>query len=129
MLEHTKPLLNSSKILNVNNLFNYNTLLCVSKLLKFHTPISLYSMFRLSKRKENLLITPQQVDTFVYNSSYLWNAFKRSPEGSEVKDYPVSVNSLKNLIKSMVSRRQKWEDVDECHQKKIHNRGYLTSYK
>ena len=66
-------------------------MLCVSKLLKFHTPIYLYFMFRLSNRKETLLITPQQVDTFVSNSSYLWNAFyRRSPEVSEVKNFATS---------------------------------------
>ena len=116
-LEHSKPLFNGNEILTVHNLYNYHTLLCVSKLLKFHTPISLYSLFTLSKRKETLLITPQKVDTFVYNGSCLWNAFRRSPEGSEVKDFAASVSIVKNLIKSLVFRRQKLGDVDEWHPK------------
>ena len=116
-LEHTKPLFNRHEIFTVHNLYNYHTLLSVSKLLKFHSPISLYSLFRLSKRKETLLITPQQVHTFVCRSSTLWNAFRRSSEGSKVKDFATSVSSIKNSIKTMVSRRQKLGDMDEWHLK------------
>ena len=116
-LEHTKPLFNSNEILTVHNLYNYHTLLCVSKLLKFHTPISLYSLFSLSKRKETLLNTPQQANSFVCNSGMIWNAFRRSPEGSEVKDFTTSVSHLKNLAKMLVFRRQKLGDVEEWHPK------------
>ena len=116
-LEHTKPLFNNNGIMTVHNLYNYHTLLSVSKLLKFHTPISVYSLFTLSKRKETLLITPQRVDSFVYSSSTLWNAFRRSPEGSEVKDFTTSVSCLKKLIKILVTRRQKLGDMEEWHPK------------
>ena len=64
-----------------------------------------------------LLITPPHVETFVYSSSTLWNAFLRSPEGSEVKDLTTSVSFLKNLIKNMVIRRQKLGDTEEWHPK------------
>ena len=114
-LEHTKPLFNNNEILTVHNLYNYHTLLSISKLLKFHVPISLFSLFSLSKRKEMLLITPQKVDSFVYNSCSLWNAFKRSPEGSEIKDFTASISCLKTIIKIFVARRQKLGDVDEWH--------------
>ena len=114
-LEHTKPLFNNNEILTVHNLYNYHTLLSISKLLKFHVPISLFSLFSLSKRKEMLLITPQKVDSFVYNSCSLWNAFKRSPEGSEIKDFTASISCLNTIIKIFVARRQKLGDVDEWH--------------
>ena len=45
-LEHTKPLFNSNEILTVHNLYNYQILLCVIQVLKFHTPLSksIYSL-------------------------------------------------------------------------------------
>ena len=116
-LEHTKPIFNTNEILTVHNLYNYHTLLCVGKLLKFHIPIALYSLFTRSKRKETLLIIPWQVDSFVYHSSSLWNTFKRLPEGSEVKDFSIGISCLKNQIKKLVSRRQRLGDWEDWHSK------------
>ena len=101
--------------MTVHNLYNYHTLLSVGKLLKFHTPISLYSLFSLSKRKNALLTTPQQADSFVCNSSALWNAFRRTPEGSKVKDFTATVGCLKNLINTLLYRRQKLGDSVQWH--------------
>ena len=114
-LEHSKPLFNINEILTVHNLYNYHTLLCVSKLLKFHSPISLFSLFNLSKRKETLLITPQKNDSFVHKSSSLWNAFRRSEEGSKIKDFATSISRMKSCIKTFLARRQKLGDVEEWH--------------
>ena len=116
-LEHTKPLFNNNGILTVHNLYSYHSLLSVSKLLKFHTPISIFSLFSLSKRKEMLLIVPRKLDSFVFYNSSLWNAFIRSPEGREVKDFTTSVSRLKNIIKTLVTRRQRLGDTDEWHSK------------
>ena len=116
-LEHTKPLFNINEILTVYNLYNYHTLMSVAKILKFHTPIALHSLFKLSKRKETLIILAEQVDSFVYTSSCLWNAFRRLPEGSKVKDFTISIGHIKSQIKKLVSERQRLGDLDEWHSK------------
>ena len=116
-LEHSKPLFNNNGILTIHNIYNYHTLLSVCKILKFHSPIAIYSLFKTSKRKETLLITSQQVGPFVHNGSSLWNIFRRLPEGSEVRDFSQSIVYVKSQIKKLVYRRQKLGDVDEWHSK------------
>ena len=86
-------------------------------MIKFHTPIALYSLFILSKRKETLLITCTQVNSFIQNGSALWNIFRRLSEGSEVRDFTPSLSYVKNQIKILTFRRQKLGDVDEWHSK------------
>ena len=114
-LERTKPLFNNNDLFTVHNLYNYHILLCINKLLKFHSPISLHSLFNVSKRKETLLNTSQQVNSFVYHGRSIWNAFKRAPEGSGVKDFTTSVGSIKHLAKILLSRRQKLGDLVQWH--------------
>ena len=116
-LEHTKPLFNNHDLFTVHNLYNYHIVLSLNKLLKFHSPISLNSLFTLSKRKETLLNTPQHANSFVYNGGLIWNAFKRSPVGSKVKDFTTSVGCVKNLAKILLFQRQKLGDVEEWHPK------------
>ena len=62
--EHSKPLFNGNKILTVQNLYSYHTLLAVFKLLKTRTPISLSSLLTTSTRKETLLLVPIYSETF-----------------------------------------------------------------
>ena len=108
--EHTKPLFNVNKILTVHNLYNYHMLLSISMILKSHTPIALYQLFKISRRKPTLIIAPVQIKSFVFRASILWNTFRTLPEGREIKDFSVGVSFLKNTIKILLFRRQKIGD-------------------
>ena len=113
--EHTKPLFNVNEILTVHNLYNYHVLLNISMILKSHTPIALYSLFKTSYRKPTLIIAPTQVESFVFKASILWNTFRTLPEGREIKDFSVGVSILKNRIKSLILRRQKIGDEEQWY--------------
>ena len=71
--EHSKPLFNNQNIFTIQNLYHYHTLLDTFKIIKNHTPISMYSCFVISHRKDSLLITPSHSHNFMYNASSLWN--------------------------------------------------------
>ena len=79
-LEHTKPLFNKHSLFTIYNLYTYHTFLDVYKILKTHTPISMFSLFKLSKRDRNLSLHLPTVKldisrkNFVFNSSVKWNS-------------------------------------------------------
>ena len=66
----------------------------------------LYSLFNKSHRKETLLITSQPDNSFVYKESYLWNTFKRSPEGREIVDSTSQIGFIKSRVKKLINIRQ-----------------------
>ena len=72
--EHTKPLFKENMILSIQNLYYYHMALNTYKILNYRIPISLYSIFTLSCRKETLLITPFPSNNFVYNACCIWNS-------------------------------------------------------
>ena len=73
--EHTKPLFKAHELMTVYNLYFYHCINDVSKILKFRTPISLYSLFELSSRigKETLIIMPKSSDSYVRRTAAIWN--------------------------------------------------------
>ena len=115
--EHTKPLFSSHGILTVHNLHSYHSLLSISKIFKFHTPIALHTLFTMSRRRGTLIITSNHSESssFVYNISRLWNIFRTTPEGNEIKDFNVSFSFIRNQIKKLVCKRQNLGDVNEWH--------------
>ena len=115
MLEHTKSLFNSNDLLTVHNLYNYHSIVSTCKILKFHTPIALYSLFNKSHRKETLLITPSPDKSFVYIASSLWNAFRRAPEGKGIQDFTCEISHIKTQVKKLVTRKQRLGDENEWH--------------
>ena len=70
--EHTKPLFNNNETLTVHNLYNYHLLLGIGMILKSHTPITLYAMFKVSRRKPTLIIVPTQYTGWIicFESKY-----------------------------------------------------------
>ena len=64
--EHTKPLFRKHHIMSFQNLYVYHTFMETFKILKFRSPISVHSMFNISKRKGTTLITPFPSTSFVY---------------------------------------------------------------
>ena len=71
--EHTKPLFKKHKILAVQNLYNYHCFMEIFKILKFRTPISLHSLYIISRRSDTTLITPYPDPHFLYQSASIWN--------------------------------------------------------
>ena len=59
-LEHTKPLFNEHKILNLENLYFYHMFMEIFKILKYSIPCSLKQLFNLCPRNQKfLLMTPK----------------------------------------------------------------------
>ena len=75
--EHSKPLFVTHELLCIQNLYRYHCILETYKILKFRQPISMYSLFTRSRRKEDLLIAPTPSNNFNYQSCSLWNKYRQ----------------------------------------------------
>ena len=104
--EHTKPLFNKNQIMTVHNLYNYHILNSICTIIKLRVPISIYSCFTLSQRKETLFITPYPSEIFFYRASSLWNTFLSCPEGKIAKNLTAGFGSIKSKTKELIYRRQ-----------------------
>ena len=69
-LEHTKPLFNKQKILSLFNLYIYHTFLNSFKVLKTHTPLSLYNLFTQGCRDANFLLLLPKVNLNIFSSMH-----------------------------------------------------------
>ena len=96
--------------MTVHNLYKYHTTLAALKLLKFRTPISLYSCFNISNRKETLLITPKPSTSFFSQSTSLWNVIR---DILYIKDFSIKLSKVKRQLKSLIVQRQKLGDQEE----------------
>ena len=131
-LEHTKPIFNELSILNVSNLYIQQTLISMFKIVKDHSPISVYDMFNFSPRDNFLVISPSfrlnvSQYNFVNRCSSLWNKFigkvmeKNKPKSdgkiilgsSENSDFCAPVPFVKNKLKSLLLALQKGGDLNE----------------
>ena len=71
---------NKNKILNIFNLYVYHTFLSTFKILKTHTPVSLYNLFTQGCRDTNFLLIPPKVtldiskNNFLFNACTIWNS-------------------------------------------------------
>ena len=105
--EHTKPLFEKHSIMALRNLYTYHTLMEVSKILKLRSPISLHNHFKISTRKETMILTGPPAESFVSRSSSLWN--KIAPR-LKISDFSFKVSSLKNTIKKSLLTLQHVEN-------------------
>ena len=96
--------------MSIRNLHKYHTTLTALKILKFRTPISLYSCFNLSNRKETLLITPMPSINFISQASSLWNIVR---DLLDVKDFSVKLGKIKCQFKNLILQQQKLGDETE----------------
>ena len=103
--EHTKPLLNKYNLMTVHNLYVYQCSMDTFKTLKYRIPISLYSLYLLSNRKEAFLITPLPNSQFIYNASKIWNTIRETIAKS---DLSISICSLKSILKKHILSLQKF---------------------
>ena len=75
-------------------------------------------MLKVSRRKPTLIIVPTQAKSFVFKASILWNTYQTLPEGRDIRDFIVGISFLKNIIKSLLLKRQKIGDEVELHPSK-----------
>ena len=78
-LEHTKPIFNKPKLLSLNNLYVQRPLAELIKILKSHTPISMFKFLQFCPRSHHyrLLIPKHNLgissNNFFINTTILWN--------------------------------------------------------
>ena len=103
--ENTKPLFKSHSIMTVHNIYNYHCFMEIFKILrfKFRMPISIYSEFNISKRKEAFLITPVPSTDFIYKSSSLWNSLRVK---LGIHDFSINISLVKTKLKSLILAHQ-----------------------
>ena len=109
--ESTKPLFAEYELLTIDNLYRYRIIMELFKIIKFRTPMSLFSLLNISDRKDTLLITPSPTKHFIYKSSFHWNSF-RKVKGS--LDFASSCSSIKSLLNKSLLESQGRYGADWC---------------
>ena len=112
--ENNKPLFNMLKLLTVHNLYYYHCLLEAFKILKYRSPISIYSQYKISQRKETLVISPEPSKSFLYRSTYNLNLIRQK---LEINDFSYKISIFKTRIIKLLGNCQKLGIPDEwCDQ-------------
>ena len=109
--ENSKPLYNVNEILTVYNLYLYHTSNEVFKILKYRTPISLYSLYIRSTRKESLLITPTSSHHFIFRSTEIWNLVRQKLKINDLAC--TKFGTIKSSLKRLIIKYQKFGDPIE----------------
>lgn len=79
-LEHTKPIFNETEILVLHNLYVKHTFIDLFKILKGHSPVSVFNLFIPSPRNTNFLLHLPRIKldnskyNFVFSATVLWNS-------------------------------------------------------
>ena len=125
-LEHTKPIFNEYKILNLYNIYVQQTFVDLFKIFKIHSPISIYNLFSFSVRDSSFLVYLPKVrlniskNNYVFRSSELWNSlignvFEKSvadQDGLVIRgsarnsDFSATIPYIKQKLKSILLCRQ-----------------------
>ena len=107
--EPSKPLFIENKILCLKNLYFYHCANETFKILKFRSPIKIHSMYKLSSRgqKQLFILTPPPSDTFIYNSSIIWNKVRNI---LKITDSSYTVSCLKTNLKKHLINNQSLGD-------------------
>ena len=108
--EHTKPLFNDKGLLTIHNIYFYHCLLEVFKILKFRSPISLYDAYKMSGRKQTLIVLDKQTRGYISRSSTLWNDF-RTELG--IHDFAFTIGKFKMGLKKRLMKSQMIGSPDE----------------
>ena len=103
--EHTKPLFIKHNLITVHNLYFYHCINSIASILKFRTPISLFSLFDFSKRpgKETLIYLPSPSDSFVYRLGKIWNT---TCNKLRITSFSFKFTLIKSSIKRAISKAQ-----------------------
>ena len=108
--EHTKPLFKKHKLLTIQNLYSYHCFMEIFKILKFRTPISLHTLYKISRRSETTLITPKPSTHFLYQSAFIWNKIRPK---IDLTEYSISLGTVKNKLKNIIFHNQHQHDETE----------------
>ena len=104
--EHTKPLFREQKLLTVNNLYSLHCFMETFKILKFHSPVSLFNQYTISNRScitYTCLIPPTSNTHFFYNSSKIWNTVRSR---FKIPDLSISTTSIKERLRQAIHKNQ-----------------------
>ena len=98
--------------MTVHNLYLYHCINDSYKILKFRTPISIYSLFRLSGRlgKETLIITPKPSDSYTYRAGKIWNIVRQK---FNINDFSIATSFVKNSLKKAIFYTQRQGEFDK----------------
>ena len=98
--------------MNVHNLYLYHCINDAFKILKFRTPISLYSLFNLSPRigKETFALTPKPSDSYVYRAGTIWNIVRQK---LTISEFTTTVSYVKSSTKNIILKTQKQGEPDD----------------
>ena len=108
--ERTKPLFKKYEILAVQNLYSYHCFMETLKILKFQTPISLHSLYKLSGHNNTNVIPSSPNKQFLYQSSTNWNVIKKKVG---ISDFSCSISSVKTNLKKCIHLNQhQHRDID-----------------
>ena len=101
--ESTKPLFKINELMTVHNLYRFRCIMETMKIVKTHVPISMYEIFKMSNRKEDLFITPDPSNNFAYKGSHLWNEFI---EQSHLRGKLSTLGSIKSQLRNCIMLAQ-----------------------
>ena len=107
--EHSKPLFNDNNLLTVYQLYKYHSTLEMFKIVKLRLPISLYSLFNMSNRRENYFITPNPSTSFVYQSAFMWNSCFKLSSLYNI-EFSTAIVTVKHKLKTVLLNAQKQFD-------------------
>lgn len=126
-LEHTKPIFNNHNILTIHNLSVYHTFIETFKILKYHVPVSMYSLYYLTPRCTRFLLHLPKVhldkskNNFLYRSCIIWNTLSEMvfekdypnkkgivvQDSSKNSDFTATVPFIKNKLRNQIMIYQK----------------------
>ena len=110
--EHTKPLLNDLQLLTVQNLFKYQCISEIFKIMKFRCPYQIYNSINISARDTSLtIILPEKNKTFLYIAAQIWNSIHKRIVKSD-SGLETSVNLVKIRAKTLILECQAVEERD-----------------
>ena len=81
------------------------------KIMKLSTPASLFSLFKVSHRRENLFITSAPSTSFIYQSTYTWNKCRKVSKYNNI-EFTSSIAQIKNKLKNSLLIAQKQYERD-----------------
>ena len=109
--EHTKPIFNRLKLLTIQNLYKYHCINELFKIIKFHTPHSLYKKIEVSKRdSSSVIILPRKSNTFIYKASTFWNDIHKRILNDTGEILGTSITMMKLRCKSTILEIQALND-------------------
>ena len=125
--EHTKPLFAKHNLMTIHNLYFYHCINDVAKILKFRTPISMFTPFKLSSRigKETLIILPPPSDSFLYRAGKIWNT---TCSKLKITTFTFKINHIKSTIKRIIAKVQMQGDSKTwCYTVNTINQNFVTT--